>query len=296
MTEQSINAVVAFDPKAVATYGNKMLHVLVQHEDAKSEAEKQLQQAGEREKVIDVELARVALHLHKEEKIDLFAIYAGNKDASSKLYRSILVETGAMSRTLDETTDRAVYDFTDEALKGKFYFDEELKKSDEAEYTKRRSRRNSLNIRLQRVCKAALALFEAGANVENIQVEKSDDGELSAVITKGPKEVMGSSANAQGEGRIQLHAKSVPAVEGATVTPTITGLAKVADSQHKAKPASKDEIETAKSAKGEKASGEDFLAIVNAAIMAIRNKEGKVSASERTILKTLLTETEKCVK
>lgn len=287
---ETANAVVTFDPKAVATYGNQMLNVIVQHEDAREDAERALKQAGEREKVIDFELTRVALHLHTEEKIDLYAIYDDNRESSARLYRSILVETGVLAKKIDDETDKVLYDFTDDALKGKFDFNEDLKEKDEGEYKKRRSRRNALNIRLQRVCKAALALFEAKATTDNMQIAKDEEsGELNAVITKGPKEVMGK------EGTVQIHAKSVSPVEGATATPTITGLAKFSDTKHKPakEPASKAETESSNRNEG---GAKDFAATINAAIMVVKAKEGKVTTQEKAQLKNLLTEIENCVK
>lgn len=284
------NALVTFDPKAVATFGNQILNVIVNHEQARDAAELELRQAGEREKVIDFELTRVALHLHTKEEVDLYVIYDEKRDTTAKLYRQILVSTGVLTRTIDDETDNVLYAFTDEKLKNKFYFDEALKEKDENEYKSRRSRRNGLNMRLARVCKAALALYEAKATPDDMQVTKDDEtGELSAVITKGPKEVMGK------EGKVQIHAKSVSPVEGATATPTITGLAKFSDNKHKpvSETASKANIE---SGGREEGGAKDFTATVNAALMCIKALEGNPNAKQKALLKNVLTEIEKCVK
>lgn len=282
------NAIVVFEPSAIAAYGNQMLNVIVQHEDARENAEAALRQADEREKIIDFELTRVALFLHHEEKIDLFAIYADGKETSSKLYRSILTETGVLARKVDNETDKVVYDFTDEALKGKFEFSEDLKEKDEDEYKKRRSRRNALNMRLARVCKAAVALFEAKATADDMQITKDEaTGELRAVISKGPSEVMGKS------GEVQIHSKSVSPVEGGTATPTISGLAKLADNNHKPVAASKSETETTDK---KFPAAADFVAVINAAIMAVRGKENTVTAAEKALLMTLANEIKTCIK
>lgn len=280
-------ALIEFNPKAIATFGNQMLTVLVEHEEAKENAERAMRQAGEREKVIDFELARVALHLHADEKIDLYQIFDAKRESSTRLYRTILLETGALARTVDEETDKVIYDFTDATIKGKFDFNEELKEKDEEEYKKRRSRRNGLNMRLARVCKAALALAEANATTDDMKISQGEDGELNAVITKGPSEVMGK------EGEVQIHSKSVSPVEGASSTPTITGLAKLSDKKHKEEPASKNATETTTR---DEIANQDFLAIINAAIVAVRAKEGTVDAQEAQVLKNLLTEIQKCVK
>lgn len=290
--DAKMNAITVFDPKAVATFGNTILDVIVHHEEAKQGAERALKQATEREKIIDFELTRVALFLHMSDdhEVDLYQIYEPGKQNSSRLYRSILTETGVLKRVDDPKTDKIMYDFTDKALKGKFDFTEELKEKDEAEYTRRRSRRNALNMRLQRVCKAALALFEAKATPDDTQIVRDDDtGELKAVLTKGPKEVMGK------EGTIQIYSKSVSPVEGATVTPTITGLSKYADTKHKKdkEPASKSATETSNRNEG---GAKDFAATINAAIMVVKALEGNPNTQQKAQLKNLLTEIEKCVK
>lgn len=280
--------IAVFDPKTVATFGNQMLNVIVAHEAAKDQAEAALRQADEREKVIDFELTQVALHLHKEEKIDLFTVFEGNKAASSKLYRTILIETGALVRKIDEESDTVSYDFTDEALKGKFDFSEELKEKDEEEFKARRSRRNALNIRLQRVCKAAAALVDAGATTNDMTLSKGDDGTYIASITKGPKEVMGK------EKEVTISNKSVPAVDGASLSPTITGLAKHADAKFKPQPISKETVETGKGGKSSDTTEKDFMAIMNTAIMALKAKEGNLSEDEKRVVKNFLTEVKKC--
>lgn len=273
------NALVAFDPKAIATFGNQMLAVIVQHEDDRAAAELALQQATEREKVIDFELTRVALYLHRDEKIDLFNVMQKDKNLSSTLYRSILVETGALNRKIDDATDKVIYEFTEDALKDKFYFDDELKEKDEEEFKRRRSRRNALNMRLARVCKAALALFEAEATPDDMQITQNEEtGELQAVITKGPKELMGE------EGNVQIHSKNAAPVKGASATPTIGGLAKLTEATHAPKDEPKSKAKTETSNRGEAA---DFTAVMNAAIMAIKAKEGKFTKAETTLLNNL---------
>lgn len=276
-------AITTFDPKEVATFGNSMLKVLVQHETDKESAERQLEQANAREEVINFELARVALFLHAEERVDLYNVYEDTKESSSKLYRTILVETGVLARKVDEATDKVVYDFTDEALENQFNFSEELKSSDEEEYKRRRSRRNALNMRLAKVCKAALALHEAQATIDDMALTQENDGSLTATISKGPADVMGEV------GTVQIMNKSVAPVTGATVSPTISGLARVADKAHKTtKLSSKNDAET--STRKDSVDTKDFTAIVNAALIAIRSCEGTFTATQRTLLKNVLTE------
>jgi len=283
---QTENAIIEFNPNAIETYGNSILNVIVQHEEARNQAEHALAQANEREKVIDFELCRTVLWMHQDEQIDLHAIYDGNKDSSQKLYRDILVKTGALERRVDENSDRIIYDFTDPKVAGKFDFTKELEEADPDEYKKRRSRRNGLNLRLARVCKAAVALNEADATTDDMRIEKTEDGGLEAVITKGPAEVMGEEAS------VQIFSKSVSPVEGASVTPTVTGLAKLADSVHKPK-TSKADVEQA--SRNEGGSVADFHAVMNAAIMAIRGLEGEPDRSQIDLLNAVMAEIGKCI-
>ena len=126
--------VIAFKPNEIEAFGNRVINFILQHDADKAEAEARLAQASNRENFIDFELTRVALHLHNEEKIDLYLLYSDNKNDASRLYRSILMETGAVKRIIDEKTDNITYEFTDPAIRDKFYFDDELKKEDEQEF------------------------------------------------------------------------------------------------------------------------------------------------------------------
>ena len=276
MTTSKALTITTFNPTEVSTYGNQILSIIVRHEEEKENAEKALRQAGDREKIIDFELARVALYLHTQEKIDLYAIYEQDRESSTKLYRTILVEMGVLERKINDETDKVEYSYTDKKIDSRFGFNTKMKEKDEVEYNKARSRHNALNMRLARVCKAAIALAEAHATVDNMQVTTDESGEIQAMITKGPAEVMGLSP------KIQIHSKSVSPVEGATATPTISGLAKLADTMHKPVTKSREEIETT-----DRKKPQDHLAILNAALMCVKSLEGKADKTLLNLLQNL---------
>ncbi len=281
--------IIEFEPKEVGTFGNKILSALVTTEDQKKAAENKLHVADSQEKLIDFKLTQVALFLHATDKVDLFKIFQGNKEVTSVLYRTILTHMGVLERKVNDVDDIITYDFTDKKLKGKFDYTAELNKKDPEEYNKRRSRRNSLNMRLAKVCKAALALHESGASVANMQITADDDGEFQAEITKGPKEVMGK------ETTVQIHTKSVAKLDGAIATPTISGLAKVAENTHK-QVVSKAETDSKQNGIDKEHSSENLLSTINVCIMQVKAQEGEFDASCQTAMKNLLTLLEEYVK
>ena len=278
----SNNDLVLFDPKQVAVLGNRFLGAIVAHELAREHAEKEISDASRRENFIDLEFTKCAMYLHGEERIDLFKIYGSNQD-SAVLYRSILVELGVLKRTISDN-DTVEYSFTDPKLETQFHFPNSLKEQDEAEFLRRRSRRNSLNIRLARCCKAAIAMIESKATVSDITYrENAETKEREAVISKGPKEVMGKAKEAV------IHTKNTAKIDGAEYTPTIAGLARVSDAKHKT--TAKNDVETSTRAAGDKGANEaDFLAMANAFIMVVKGREKTFSEAEKTAMKNVLTE------
>lgn len=279
---------VTFNPTEVATFGNRFLGLILAHEIAREDAEKAIADAEKREDFIDIELTKAALALQEADKIDLFQIYGG-KDYSAALYKALLVEIGVY-RVETDKLHKQHFVFTDDSLAEAYEYDDDLKKSDETEYKRRHSRRVALNVRLARCCKAALALFEAGATMADVQYKDNEDGTRSPVITKGPVEVMGNQKE------VVIHSKNTALVEGATVRPTLGSLAKFSDDKHKEKPAKEDagsagniESQTRKAGEGG-TSEQDFLALANAFLMAVRGREGQFSETEIASMKNVLTE------
>lgn len=289
--------VILFNATEVATLGNKFLGAIVAHELAKEAAENELQQAGKRENFIDVELIKAMMFLHSEEKIDLYKVYGDNKETAS-LYRGVLLSLGVLNRIVSDD-DKVEYEYTDPALQAQFHFPASMNdprkegESDESyvartsEYLRRRSRRNSLNLRLARCAKAAIALTEANATIDDIQYRDNAAGQTEAVLTKGPASVIGKGKE------VVIVSGNAKAVEGAAYSPTITGLVKVADAGHKvapSKPAS-GEGATRQPTDGDKSGDEqDFLAMCNAFLMTIKGREGVFADAERTVLNNVLAE------
>lgn len=287
---------IVFRANAIAEFGNRLLTAIVQHETIKEEAEAALANAAKQENFFDVEIAKALVHLQGEEAIDLYKVYGDDKQSSASLYRQILVSLGVLKRTITDN-DTVEYAFTDPALEKQYYFpssmndpkkeneSEEAYKARIADYTSRRAKRNALNTRLQRCCKAAIALIEAGATVEDLQYRENDAGMVEVVLKKGPTEVVGT------KGEVVIVTGNAAKAEGASLTPTMSGLAKVADNKHKVAPAAAKtgESATRKETDGKASSNseEDFLALVNTLLMAVKSREGVFTDTEKTALASL---------
>lgn len=291
---------ILFNPAELATQGEKFLGALLEHELRKEAAETELAQASARDVTINTELMRAALFLHSEDKIDLEKIY-GTREQVASLNRAILVELGIAKRIVTDT-DKVEYVFQNPALAEAYEFKQavcDYKHDKEKEpkplYTEaqvaaervKRSRRNSLNIRLATACKSALAMYKAGAGIEHVVYREKADGSTVPVLTKGPIGVMGEQAE------VELVSGNAAKAKGATYTPTISGLAKVEDMTHK--PASKQETEHGKKDAGP-ISEADFLALMNAAMLAINKREGQFTDAEKTAMKNVGTALMKAVK
>jgi len=299
-------SLIVFNPTEVEAFGNTFLNTIVAHELVKEEAEAQLQAANERESFIDFELTRAVMFLHSKGKLSAHDIFGDKKD-SEKLYRQLLIDLGVLKRTITDD-DKVVYDFTDPALRGQFYFgqdeqdrlykeyrragvEEEVAKARaEAEIKRRRSRRNLLNWRLARAFKATVALVDSGATLADLTYVEGPNGQLQPQIRKGPAEIMGTKAEP-----VLIYTKAAAKAEGATQMPTLGGLVKVAEA--KAKPsesASAGRTDDTRPTTDGPVDEKDFLASVNTVTMVVKGREGQFSEPEKTALKNLLTLLKEC--
>lgn len=292
-----------FNPQLPVTeFGNKFVAAILQHDMRMEAAETEIQEGKGREILIDTELTRVAMHLHQSGAIDLMRIYGTNAD-SSALYRNMLVEMGIKKRTVTED-DRIVYTFNDPVIAQAYEFkvedtkepgegetDSPERKEKRAKAIKARARTNALNIRLTRAIKAAIALIDAGASIDNLTYRETQNGR-EPVITKGPQEIVGTV------GEAVLKSTNVAKVAGASSPATLGSLAKIADNSHKEKQASKDDAEkgTRKDGEGGKSLPDDFLALANAMLMAVKTKEKTFSDAEKAVLRNLVDEIKTALK
>lgn len=286
-----------FKINSVAEFGPQILNTILLQDSEKEKLDAAVHQSEQREQFIDFNLTKMALALHqkfsddKDSPTDLFKVYSEQRQEASALYRNILVHTGVLEKKVEEVSPdnfRATYSFKDPKLSDKFYFTSELKTQDEEEYKRRRSRRNALNLRLNRACKAALALHEAGAKPSDMQIKENAKTKIvEASIKTGPKEIFGATNEP-----IVISSGSKQPLDGASVSPTITGLASVSDNAHKT--ATKNSTEQANK---KTESQKDIDALLNTALMTIRKLADANSATDaqKSVIKNILTEAQRCV-
>ena len=281
------NTLVQFNPAEVATSGQKVFHFILEHEHRKSLAEAELNQAAARDETIDAELIKAAMYLHENDEIDLYTLFSDSKDATQMLYRTMLVKLGVMERSEKETADgiQYVYTYTDDTLKNAYHIGDGLKKENEEEWRVRHNRVSARNIRLGRVLKAATAMVDNRASHTDIQtVVNEETQQTEIVIANAPKALAGEAK------KVVLQGRGSSKYENATVTPTVTGLAKIATDTHKSKPkdASKADAESSDKPAGDgRMSEDDMLASCNMLVMAIKGREGTFTKAEKTALTNL---------
>ena len=285
---------VRFNKTNIAKTGNDFVKAMLMHEAAREAAEREIAAAHKRDNTIDFELTRLVMILHESEKIDVARVFE-TKQQTSSLYRSILKEAGVL--TSEVVDDKVVYSFTDPELKDAFtwedkiasyVFDPEKEKKpryDEdtiMDHKSRRSRRNGLNMRLARVCKAAFALVDTGASVNDLKYENDKP-----VITKGPKAIMGDNDKV-----VIQTGSSARKAEGASIPPTITGLSKVAVASREDQTSSKAETESNSGTATGGIDEKDMLASMNTLLMMVKGREGVFSDVEKQAMVNLVTEIE----
>lgn len=289
-----MNELVTFTQKNIAKVGNDFMKVVLVNEVMREDAERTVVETKQRDALVDFELTRVVMMLHKKDAINAHDIFSANKQDSATLYKMILKEIGVYKRVDVGTTFEFQYTDPDveAALSWKekiasYKFDKE--KEEKPKYTDDeisqhracRSRRNGLNLRLSRCCKAACALLDADAEATDlVYVDEKP------VLKKGPVEVMGK------EEKVIVHTGlGASKADGAKIIPTVSALAKFAKDKEDKPAASKSEIETtADPTTGEAStivSEQDFLAMASAMLMAVKRREGKFTDAEATVLRNL---------
>ena len=276
-------ALVSYDSKNVAAFGNKFMFSLVAQAAAEEEAQKLQATANEAKTFLSFEMTRAIFDLaSRHEDIDVYAIFGKAKDVE-KLNTRVLVHMGVLKREIN-SDDEVVYNWTDDSIKNLYDYTAELKESDAAEYNKRFNNRKKLNMRLSEAYKAVASLKDAGLSPNDLYYSENENGETVPTINNAPKEIAGENEG----GKVQLGSRKP--IVGAQLSPTMSSLVKLAEKKHKAEPKEN------RSDKGEDRSGvakiamtdEDFGAIVNTVKRAITAQEGVFTAEMIKHLKGLV--------
>lgn len=276
---------VPYSPNAVAEFGNKFMFTLVAAAGAEEEAQKMLAAAGEAKQYLSFEMTRAVFDLstkHEEGKdnVDVYAVFGNAKDVE-KLNTRVLLHMGVLKREIGED-DTVQYAWTDENIKRLYNYTTALKEDDPEEHNKRFNNRKRLNMRLNEAYRAVAILRDQGLSTDDLFYSESEDGSMVPTIRNAPKAIGGD------EQVVQMNTRKP--VKGATLSPTMSSLVKLANEKHKAPKA--DRADKGENRKGEAQMGmtdEAFGRIINTLKGAIQAQEGEFTEEMKKQLKALHT-------
>ena len=264
-------ALTPYKPNAIAEFGNKFMTSLVMQAAAEEEAQKALSAAGEAKQYLSFEMTRAIFDLslkHEEGKdaVDIYAVFGAPGDVE-KLNTRVLIHMGVLKREIGED-DTVKYVWTDPSIEKLYSYTKKLKEEDENEYNRRFNNRKRLNMRLNEAYRAAAILRDQGLTTDDLFYSEDEVGNMVPTIRNAPKALGGEV------GIIQMNQKKP--VKGATLSPTMSSLVKLANDKHKAPKA--DRNDKGENREGEAKLGmtdEAFGRIVNTLRQAITSQEGK---------------------
>lgn len=278
-------ALTPYKSTAIAEFGNKFMASLVAAAAMEEDAQRALNAAGEAKQYLSFEMTRAVFDLsvkHEEGKdaVDIYAVFGDAKDVE-KLNTRVLIHMGVLRKEIDED-DNVKYIWTDPTVEKLYSYTKKLKEENEAEYTVRFNNRKRLNSRLNEAYRAAAILRDQGLTTDDLFYSEAEDGSMVPTIRNAPKAVGGEG------GIIQMNQRKP--VKGATLSPTMSSLVKLANDKHKAPKGDRND-------KGEKREGEAKLGmtdeafgrIVNTLRQAISTQEGKYSEEMVKQIKSLYT-------
>lgn len=276
-------AIAPYSPNAVAEFGNKFLTSLVMAASAEEEAQKQLAAAGEAKQFLSFEMTKAIADLadrfaEGKDAVDVYAVFGEPKDVE-KLNTRVLIHMGVMKREIGDD-DTVRYVWTEENVEKLYSYTKELKETNPEEYQRRFNNRKRLNMRLSEAYKAVVALRDAKLSADDLYYsEDADTGAMVPTIRNAPKEIGGEN------GTVQMNQRKV--VKGATLSPTMTSLVKLATDRHKPKA---DRADKGENREGEAKLGmndEAFGGIVNTLRRAVTAQEGNFTPDMQKQLKAL---------
>lgn len=267
-------ALTPYRPNQVAEFGNKFMASLVMQAAAEEEAQKALAAAGEAKQYLSFEMTRAVFDLsikHEEGKdpVDIYAVFGEAGDVA-KLNTNVLIHMGVQKREISEDGTAVVLKWTDPSVEKLYAYTKELKEKDPAEFDRRFNNRKRLNMRLNEAYRAAALLRDQNLTTDDLFYSEDDVGNMVPTIRNVPKAIGGDG------GVIQMNQKKP--VKGATLSPTMSSLVKLANDKHKNKPAKG--TDKGENREGEAKLGmtdEAFGRIVNTLRQAITTQEGKYS-------------------
>lgn len=269
--------IVPYKPDQIAEFGSNIMEALVASAAMAEEAQKLSDQASRGNEYISFELTKAVFDFHERfEDVDIYAVFSPKAKDVEHLNRRVLVQMGVLKRVINKN-DEVEYHWTSERVTNLYEYTAELKEKDPAEYTRRFNNRKRLNAKLSEAYKAACALSDQGLKPDDLfYSEDPETKQPRPTIRNAPKQIAGD------KGEIQLGGRKT--VAGATMTPTMSSLVKIAAEKHK--PDSSDAKDNKN--KGEERDGhakmgmsdEDFGSICNTLIRSITAQELEFSADK----------------
>jgi hypothetical protein len=260
----------------IAEFGATFMQGLVAAAGMAEEAQRLADTAAQGMQYLSFEMTRAVFDFNDRfDDVDVYAVFGKAKDVE-RLNQRVLVHMGVLKREITKDDD-IVYTWTSEGIRNLYEYTQELKDADPAEYTRRFNNRKRLNMKLSEAYKTACTLADQGLKPDDLYY--SEDAETKAMvptIRNAPKEIAGD--------RKEVQLGSRKAVAGATMSPTMSSLVKLATEKHKPEAAAASD----KKDKGEDRAGvakigisdEDFGSIVNTLIRTITAQENEFSAEK----------------
>lgn len=275
--------ITPYSPQAVAEFGNKFLWSLVIQAGAEEEAQKLQAAAGVAKQYLSFEMTKAIFDLSvrsegQKDSVDVYDVFGTAKDVQ-KLNTRVLIHMGVLKREIQED-DTVAYVWTDPSVEGVYSYTEDLKKSNLEEYNRRFNNRKRLNMRLNEAYRAVATLRDQGLSSDDLFYSEAEDGSMVPTIRNAPKAIGGD------DGIVQMNARKP--VKGATLSPTMASLVKLANDKHKGS-------NTERSDKGEQRKGEAQLGmndeafgrIVNTLRNAITAQEGQFTDEMKKHIRAL---------
>lgn len=272
-----------YQSTAVAEFGNKFMASLVMQAAAEEEAQKLLNAAGEAKQYLSFEMTRAVFDLsikHEEGKdaVDIYAVFGEARDVE-KLNTRVLIHMGVLRREIGDD-DNVRYVWTDPSIEKLYSYTKDLKEKDQSEYDRRFNNRKRLNMRLNEAYRAAAILRDQGLTTDDLFYSEGENGDMVPTIRNAPKAVGGET------GIVQMNSRKP--VKGATLSPTMSSLVKLANDKHKAPKG--DRNDKGENRQGEAKLGMDdetFGRMVNTLRQAIQTQEGQFSEAMLKHIKAL---------
>lgn len=263
-----------FEPKEVAKFGTSIMEGLVAAAAMTEEAAKLTDQAAQGNQFISFELTKALFDFDERfDDVDIHAIFSTKSKDVERFNTRVLVHMGVLERKIDKNDD-ITYNWTSEKIRNLYEYSQELKDKDPEENVKRFNNRKRLNMKLSEAAKAACALKDQGLKIDDLfYSEDPDTKRLVPTIRNAPAAMAGDLKE------VQLGSRTK--VAGATMSPTMSSLIKLATQTHKPD----DSKANDKKDKGDERGGiakigisdEDFGAICNTVIRTVNAQENEFS-------------------